>query len=317
MVTPQDIINARERIQTSITVTSLRRSEYLSDLTGGTVLLKLENEQVTGSFKLRGALNKTMILSRREKTNGIITASTGNHGLGIAFAARRLGLKAYVVFPINGSPEKYDKMVQAGATVIQEVGYTDIERYARKLANERNLTYISPYNDPAIVAGAGTVGVELLEQVSHIDTVIVPVGGGGLISGIAVAIKAVSPMTQVIGVQSEVSTEVYESWRAGHWVHVEESESIAQGLMGGVESDSITLDIIQKSVDNILLVRESSILSAMRLLLEREKLVIEGAGAVSVAALIEGKQDFSNKVVVAVISGGNTSAAYIKSLLER
>jgi threonine dehydratase len=317
LVTVQEIVQARECIRKFIRVTPLRYSNYLSELTGATIYLKLENEQVTGSFKLRGALNKMMRLSREESQRDVITASTGNHGLGVAFAAKELGIGAHVVFPTEASADKREKLVKAGVDVIQEVGYADIERYARSIAQERNMIYVSPYNDSAIIAGAGTVGIELLEQSEHADAVIVPIGGGGLISGISIAVKAKSPATKIIGVQSEVSPEVHDSWKAGHWVHAIESESLAQGLMGGVEPDSITLDIIRDNVDDIHLVRESSLLAAMDILYERESLIIEGAGAASVADLIEKEHQYSGKTVVAVISGGNISEPLLTSLLRK
>lgn len=309
------ILKARERIGQLTRVTPLRYSKSLSDIIGASIFLKLENEQVTGSFKVRGALNRLMTLTREQIERGVITASTGNHGLGVAFAARQLGIKARVVFPTEASSEKLQKMKDAGVEVIQEVDYTEIEPHARKLARNQDLTYVSPYNDPEIIAGAGTVGLEILEQVDYIDAVVVPIGGGGLISGIATAIKAKLPEIQIIGVQSEVSPEVYESWRVGHWIEAEESTSLAQGLMGGVEADSITLDIIQKLVDNIVLVRESSILKAIRHLYELESLIIEGAGAASVAALLEMGPTISGKNVVAVVSGGNISEDTVKTLI--
>jgi threonine dehydratase len=316
MVSFDQLLRARERIGQLTRVTPLRPSKYLGELTGASVFLKLENKQITGSFKARGALNKMMTLSEEERKKGVITASTGNHGLGVAFAASQLGIKAQVVFPIEASHEKHRKMVEAGVKVIQEVGYAEIESYAQEIARNQKLTYVSPYNDPDIIAGAGTVGLEILEQADQVDVVIVPIGGGGLISGIATAVKARNPEIQVIGVQAEVSPEVFESWRAGHWVETDESESLAQGLMGGIEPDSITLDIIQKLVDRIVLVRESSILEAIRILYEDESLVIEGAGAASVAALLQARQEFSGKTVIAVISGGNISEADVKSLLH-
>jgi threonine dehydratase len=175
---------------------------------------------------------------------------------------------------------------------------------------------VSPYNDPEIVAGAGTTGLEILEQLDDIDVVIVPIGGGGLISGIATAVKAKRSGTEMVGVQSVVSPEVYESWVAGQWVKAEESDSLAQGLMGGVEADSITLDIIQKHVDRIILVKENSILQAMRVLYENEELMIEGAGATSSAALLENASEFEGKRVVVVLSGGNIGEEEIRSLLK-
>ncbi len=316
MISVDNIEQARKRISEHIKITPLRHAKALSNLTGATVFLKLESEQVTGSFKVRGALNRLMTLSKEEAERGVMTASTGNHGLGVAFAAKQLGINAKVVFPIGASTVKRDKMEQAGVEVIQDVGYEDVEPYARKLAEERGLTYVSPYNDPEIVAGAGTSGLEIIEQQDEIDTVFVPVGGGGLISGIATVIKSKSPTTQMIGVQSEVSPEVYESWKAGHWVEAEESDSLAQGLMGGVESDSITLDIINRYVDRLLLVSEDSIKRAMRFLYEKESLIIEGAGAVTTAALMENASEFVGKKVVLTLSGGNISKEDLLAQLE-
>jgi len=277
--------------------------------------LKLENEQITGSFKVRGALNRLMTLTKEQASRGVITASTGNHGLGTAYAAKKLGISAKVVFPKEASRVKMEKMQKAGVEVIQDVGYADIESYARRLAKERSLTYVSPYNDPMIVAGAGTTGLEIVEQLGNIDAVIVPIGGGGLISGIATVVKVMSPHTEMIGVQSEVSPEVYESWKAGHWVDAEESDSVAQGLMGGVEPDSITLDIIQELLDRIVLVKESSIIEAMRVLYENENLIIEGAGAASTAVILERADEFQGKRLVAVVTGGNISEDELVTLL--
>ncbi|MFW9815803.1 MAG: threonine/serine dehydratase [Candidatus Thorarchaeota archaeon] len=317
MTTLSDIERARERIRNHIKETPLRKSKYLSKLTGSSVYLKLENEQVTGSFKVRGALNRLMTLSKEEVAKGVITASTGNHGLGVAYAAKLLDISARVVFPLDASEVKKAKMEKEGVEVIQETGYEEIETYARQLAKDRGLTYVAPYSDHEIVAGAGTTGLEILEQLNDIDLVIVPIGGGGLISGVATAIKAKHPSTIIIGVQSEVSPEVYESWIAGHWVEAEESDSLAQGLMGGVESTSITLDIIKDLVDRVVLVKESSILQAMRILYENEGLRIEGAGAVSTAALLENAEEFAGKKVVLVLSGGNISEEEVHSILKQ
>ncbi len=316
MVSVDSIEQARKRISEHIKITPLRQAKSLSNLTGASVFLKLESEQVTGSFKVRGALNRLMTLSKDEAERGVMTASTGNHGLGVAFAAKQLGINAKVVFPIGASTVKRDKMKQAGVEIIQDVGYEDVEPYARKLAKERGLTYVSPYNDLGIIAGAGTSGLEIVEQLDEIDTVFVPIGGGGLISGIATVIKSKSPTTQVIGVQSEVSPEVYESWVAGHWVEAEESDSLAQGLMGGVESDSITLEIMGEHVDRILLVSEDTIKRAMRFLYEKEFLIIEGAGAITTAALIDNASEFVGKKVVLTLSGGNISEEDLLSQIQ-
>ncbi|MFW9837036.1 MAG: threonine/serine dehydratase [Candidatus Thorarchaeota archaeon] len=316
MVSIEEIEKARKRIKGHIKTTPLHYSRFLSDLIKGSVFLKLESEQITGSFKVRGALNRLMTLTKEEAKRGVITSSTGNHGLGTAYAARKLGISTKVVFPKDASPVKKEKMKKAGVEIIQDVGYADIESYARRLADERGLTYVSPYNDPMIVAGAGTTGIEIIEQQGNIDAVVVPIGGGGLISGIAIVVKSMSPHTRMIGIQSEVSPEVYESWKAGHWVDADESDSLAQGLMGGVESDSITLDIIRENVDRVALVKERSILEAMRLLYESEELVIEGAGAASVAYILEHKEELVGTHIVAVVSGGNISEDELISVLN-
>ncbi|MGY5860269.1 MAG: threonine/serine dehydratase [Candidatus Thorarchaeota archaeon] len=316
MVSFDNIQQARERIKEHINITPLQQAPALSELTGASVSLKLESKQVTGSFKVRGALNRLMTLSREDAEKGVITASTGNHGLGVAFAAKQLGIDAKVVFPIGASTVKRDRMAEAGVDVIQDVGYEDVEPYARKLAKERGLTYVSPYNDPEIIAGAGTSGLEILEQQDEMDAVFVPIGGGGLISGIGIAIKYFLPYTMVIGVQSEVSPEVHDSWIAGEWVESEEFDSLAQGLMGGVESDSITLDIISDNVDSIILVTEDSIKEAMRFLYEEESLLVEGAGAVTTAALMENASQFEGQKVVLTISGGNISKEDLFSHIE-
>ncbi len=317
MVSFDMIKAARERIKALAAITPLRESKYFSELLDASVFLKLENEQVTGSFKVRGAINRLITLPSHEIEKGIITASTGNHGLGVAYAARQLGISAIVVFPINGSREKLDRLKEAGAEVIQTVGYEEIEQYARQLAKEKGLIYVSPYNDSEIVAGAGTIGIEIMEQLDNIDAILVPIGGGGLISGIALAAKAKNPDVLIVGVQSEASPEVYESWKAGHWVQADEFESLAQGLMGGVESDSITLDLIGCYVDKIVLVPEKSILQAMLVLYEKENLKIEGAGAVPVAAILTYLSDFKGKRIVLVLSGGNISDFEINSLQSK
>ena len=316
MISVDDIERAQERIKEHIRSTPLKPARYVSKLTGASVYLKLESDQVTGSFKARGALNRLMALSAEDAEKGVIAASTGNHGLGVAHAAKLLGITAGVVFPKGASSVKRKKMEKAGVEVIQDVDYDEVEPYARTLAKERDLVYVSGYNDLEIIAGAGTIGLEILEQLDDIDTVISPIGGGGLISGIGTVIKAKSQDTELIGVQSEVSPEVYESRVAGHWVKAEESDSLAQGLMGGVESDSITLSIIQEHVDRIILVKETSILQAMRVLYENEELMIEGAGATSTAALLENASEFVGKRVVVVLSGGNIGEEEIRSLLK-
>ena len=230
MVSIEDIQLARKRISKYIVTTPLQSAPHLSELTGASIFLKLESEQVTGSFKVRGALNRLITLSKEESEKGVITASTGNHGLGIAYAAKQLDIQAKVVFPIGASTVKRDRMKEAGVDIIQDVGYEEVEPYGRKLAEERGFTYVSPYNDPAIVAGAGTSGLEIIEQLDAIDAVFVPIGGGGLISGIAAYVKHVKPDIKIIAVEADESPCLAEAMKAGKRVVLDQVGIFADGV---------------------------------------------------------------------------------------
>jgi len=279
------------------------------------VFLKLENLQVTNSFKIRGAFNRLLHLSLEEKTRGIVTASAGNHGQAVAYAARKLNFPAKIVVPENTPKIKIDGIKKYGVDLVLfgDV-YDEAEQKAKDLARKDKLVFVSPYNDELIVAGHGTIGLEIIEALPNVDAVIVPVGGGGLISGISIAIKSLKPNVQVIGVQSEASPVMYESLKAGKIVDAPKTATIAEGLSGGIEKGSITFEIIQKYVDRVVLVKEEAIRHAVYLLWSGEKQVAEGSGAAAIAPILEDKNLFAGKTVVAVITGGNIDAELFQSI---
>ena len=306
MVNLQDIVDARESIRRFAKRTPLMRTCFLSDFCGGEVYLKLENHQVTNSFKIRGALNKMLHLTAEQMEHGVITASAGNHAQAVALGAEQLNISAKIIVPKTTPKVKITKIKGHNVELILygEI-YDEAEQMAIHLAKKEKLTYISPYNDKLIIAGQGTIGLEILEALPTTDLILVPVGGGGLISGISIAVKSTKQNIRVVGVQSEASPVMYESLKVGKIVEAEMQESIADGLFGGIEKDSITFKIIQTYVDDLSLVKEKTIEKAIYLLWREENQVVEGAGAVTVARIMEDSSAFRGKRVVAVVSGGN------------
>ncbi len=308
MVKLEDIEQAQKNISSYAKLTPLIPSKFASELINGNVFLKLENEQVTHSFKVRGVINKLLSLSAEEKAKGVVTASAGNHGQAVAYGAQKLGFQAKIVVPTRAPQVKVNGIRQFGAElVLFGDTYDEAERKAKQLAAQEGRLYISPYNDERIVAGHGTVGLEILKELPNVDVVIVPVGGGGLIGGIAIAVKTQKPTVKVIGVQSAASPVMYESLKAGKIVppHRHERYTIAEGLVGAVEKGSITFGIAQQYVDEVTLAREESLRHAVYLLWKNEKQVVEGSGAAGVALLLENKDSFKGQTVAVVISGGN------------
>ncbi len=305
MVTLGDIYTARRRMGSGIRRTPFEQSPLLNELTGGEVYLKLENRQLTGSFKIRGASNKIALLTPEERRRGVVAASSGNHAQGVAFAARQLGVKAAIVVPGNTPRVKLDAIRALGADLtVHGDEYMDAERLAQKISREGGIPFISPYNDPDLIAGQGTVGLEILEDGPELDTILVPVSGGGLISGISTVIKAASK-TEIIGVQTIASPVMHESIKAGKIIDIPMYDTVAEGLQGGIEQGSVTFPICQKLVDDWIDVKEATIVDALRLMLLRQHEVIEGSGAVGIAALMEDPQRYKGRRVGVVISGGN------------
>ena len=311
------IYKARRLIEPWIWRTPLRYSEGLSRLTGGEVWLKLENLQVTGSFKPRGVANKLLRLKAEAMPRELVTASSGNHALALGYLSRMLGFKAIVVVP-HGTPRvKIDAIRRFGGEIrIHGSEYMEAEKEAKRIASGENRIFISPYNDVDVIAGHGTIALELLEDQPHIDVVLVPVGGGGLISGIAAAIKALSPNTRVIGVQPSASPVMYESLRRGRIVELEIGESIAESLLGGIEADSITFELCRRYVDDFIVVEEDYVREAVRWMLLEERQVAEGGGAIGVAALLSEPERFRGERIAVVVSGGNIDPELLRELIK-
>jgi len=277
----------------------------------------LENYQVTGSFKIRGVFNKILKNLDHAKERGVVTASTGNHGLAVAYASKIFNVKSKIVVATNVSKVKLNKIKQYGPEIVfHGKDYDEAEEYAEKLAEQENLIYISPYNDLDIIEANATIALEIFTDNPDIDAFIVPVGGGGLISGIAFFSKKVSKDIGVIGVQSENSPAMYESIKRGKKVRVPLKPSLADGLHGNIEENSITFDFVQKYVDEIILVSEEDIKQAIKFSLEKLGILIEGSAAVTIASILNKKWKPSGKNVCLIISGGNIDIQHVKEVLS-
>lgn len=312
-VTLQDVRAAAERIAPYIQRTPLERSGHLSARLGADVWLKLECFQETGSFKLRGALNALLALDDAARTRGVVTASAGNHGLGVARAAALTGLPAVVVVPETASAAKVELLRQSGCELILHgADYDAAEAHAIALAAGRDATYISAYDHPAVVAGGGTIALEILDVLPTADVLLVPAGGGGLISGVALAAKALRPDVAVYGAQSVASPALHAALAAGRPVPVPVRDSLADGLSGNIAADSITVGLSGRYVDGIVLVDEQAIAAAMREVLEHEHVLVEGSSAVTAAALTAGLVDVAGAQVVLVLTGRNVAASVLR-----
>ncbi len=316
VVTLKNIEDARKTIAPFIKCTPLVQSQFLSNSCGCGMFLKLENLQITNSFKPRGVFNKLLHLRAEEKNKGIITASAGNHGQAVAFAAQKLDYYARVVVPRTTPKVKIDGIKKYGADlVLFGENYDEAERKAKLLARKDGCVYISPYNDELIIAGHGTIGLEILEALPKVDAIMVPLGGGGIISGISIAVKSSRPGVQVIGIQSKASPVMYESLKAGKIVAIKRSgvKSIAEGLSGNV--GSITFKIVQKYVDRVVLVKEETLRHAVYLLWNYDQQIVEGSGAAAVAPVIENKPLFKDEIVASVVTGGNIDSDVFQRIL--
>jgi threonine dehydratase len=304
-VTLQDIYRARKRIAALARRTPLVSSQRLH--APADVHLKLENLQATGSFKLRGAANKLLGLTAAEKERGVITISSGNHGRAVSFVARHLGIRAVVCLSEAVTKTKLAAIKRLGAeAVVHGNTYDQAEEEAFRLQQERELTMIEPFDDPDIIAGQGTIGLELLEDLPEIDTAVVPLSGGGLISGIALALKSADPAIRVIGVSMDRAPVMYHSLRAGALIQMDEEESIADALVGGIGlANKYTFRMVQQYVDETVLVSEEEIAAGMAFALEEHHQVIEGGAAVGIAALLHQRVNQVGRHVAVIVSGGN------------
>lgn len=314
MITIDDIYQARERISTVIHKTPIFESTLLSKLCGNNIFLKGEHLQKTGSFKIRGATNHVKI-AVEEGAKSLTTASSGNHGQAVAYIANELKLPATIVVPEDINPSK-ESAIRAYKGEIVKCGFTSEDRLPKaiQLAEEEGGEYVPPYDSPYVIAGQGTLGLELMEQVQDLDIVLVPIGGGGLISGILVAIKELNPKIKVIGVEPELANDTYLSFQKGEITSIPGTSTIADGLRTS-QPGNLTFPIINRYIDDIVLVSESGIKRAMFLVLERTKQLIEPSSAVTVAAAMYNKIKVSNKNVACLISGGNVDLSNINSFL--
>ena len=300
MVTLQMIQEAQESLKGIARKTPLENANRL----GENIYIKSENLQLTGAFKIRGAYNKIRSLTPEEASHGVIACSAGNHAQGIALSATKLGIKSVICMPEGAPISKVEATRNYGAEVVLVPGvYDDAAREAERLSKEHGYTFAHPFNDPYVIAGQGTIGLEILEQLPEVEQVVVPIGGGGLISGVAFAIKQLKPSCKVIGVQAGVVASMYASRQAGKVTTVPDAATLADGIHV-LTPGSLTFEMCQKYVDEIVTVSEDEIAAAILALLEVQKTVAEGAGATPVAACMSGKVDTTKKTVC-VVSGGN------------
>ncbi len=302
------MLEAYSRIRNHLLETPVEDVSELFPETGTRVFFKMENLQETGSFKLRGASNKILSLTREQAAAGVIAASNGNHGLGVAAAAKKAGIAAEVYVSNHVSPGKAARIEALGAT-LHRAGSDplDAELAARAAAEKSGKVFISPYNDTEVLAGQGTIAVELLKQVPQLDAVFVAVGGGGLIGGIGAYMKSASPAAEVVGCWPENSPVLYESIKAGRIVNVPESPTLSESTAGGLEENSVTLEICRNVIDCSALVSEDEILAAMRRVREAKGWLIEGAAGVALAAFLKTADRYKGNTVAIVICGGNLS----------
>jgi len=316
-VSLKTIREARAAIAESVYFSPCTQSASISEASGQPVYLKLENQQRTGAFKERGALNKLLSLTDAERQRGVIAASAGNHAQGVAYHARRTGIAAKIVMPVMTPLVKVNATKGYGAEVVLfGDGYDEAYDEARRLSEQENLTFVHPFDDPAVIAGQGTIALELLEQVPYMEAVVVPIGGGGLISGIACAVKESKPQVRVVGVQAARMPSMIEAVRERCTVTIPVNPTIADGIAVR-RAGELTLCMVQKYVDEVVAVEEEEIASGILTLLEREKTLAEGAGAAAVAALLHHKTSLRKQKTVALVCGGNIDVTLLSRIIER
>jgi threonine dehydratase len=317
-ITLADILAARGRIASSVYYTPCTRSEMLSRMSGQSVFLKLENLQMTGSFKERGALNKIATLTPEQGARGVVAASAGNHAQGVAYHATQRGIRSVIVMPLTTPLVKVTATRNFGAEVVLHGGnYDEACTEASRLCEAEGMTFLHPFDDPLVMAGQGTIGLELLEQVDGLEAVVVPIGGGGLIGGIACAVKESRPGVRVIGVQTSRLPSMLEAVKAHHPVTLEPGTTIADGIAVRRAGD-VTFPVVNRYVDEIVTVDEDEIASAILTLLEREKTLAEGAGATALAAVLQQRTSLPKDTRTAVlVCGGNIDVTLLSRIIER
>lgn len=317
MIKFQDIERARDVLRGLVKNTDLDTSRSCSELLGSKVFLKLENQQTTGSFKIRGAINKISSLSSSEKSKGVVASSAGNHAQGVAVAAVKSGVKAKIVMPVNAPMVKIEATKSYGAEVILHGNFYD-ESYQKALEIEKSegRTFVHPYKDPSVIAGQGTIGLEILEKIPHLDSIIVPIGGGGLMTGIATAIRHKIPKCKVLGVVAAGAPAMYASFKNKKVINYEQNVSTIADGVAVKKVSSEMFEMIQKLVDDIVTVTDDEIAESMVFLMERGKIIVEGAGAMSFAAAQKFKKQLGTNTCL-VLSGGNIDLNIIAKVIER
>ena len=316
-VTFDEILKAKEIVDKVAINTRLYECPNLSKLTGNNVFLKTENLQKTGAFKIRGAFNKIANLTEEERKCGVIASSAGNHAQGVALAASEYGIESTIVMPATAPLAKVKATRGYGAQVVLHGDvYDDAYFKAVEIQKETGATFVHPFNDPHVIAGQGTIGLEILDELENVDVILVPIGGGGLISGIAIAAKTIKPSVKIIGVEAAQAASMYSSRRARKIVTLNSASTIADGIAVKQIGD-VTYEIIEKYVDEIVTVEEDEIAQAILYLMEKNKIVAEGAGAVTTAALMNEKIWEKGKNVVAVVSGGNIDINMMSKIVDK
>ncbi|QBP42534.1 hydroxyectoine utilization dehydratase EutB [Paenisporosarcina antarctica] len=314
-----DVWEARKRISAIVNKTPLIQSNILSEKIGRPVYLKLENVHEVGAFKIRGAANKILSLSEEEKRRGVVTYSTGNHGMAVAFVAKKLGIDAVVCISNRVPKAKVDSLKRLGAQIVIVGDSQDAAgEYCFELEREKGLTVIQPFDDPHVIAGQGTIGLELLEDLPNLTDVIVPLSGGGLLSGICLALKSNDRAIRVTGVSMEQSAVMYESLNVGKPVELEESETLADSLLGGIGLDNqYTFKMVQQYMDDVVLIPEEEIAYSMAYMIDKHRIVMEGAAATGIAAVLGNKIPHQEGDVAVIISGNNVDISTLLQLIQK
>lgn len=312
----REVHEAEDRIRALIRETPIEWSPLFSVMTGAEVVLKCDNLQHTGSFKVRGALNKVLSLTPEERANGVITASTGNHGAAVAYALARVGAKGIVCVPHGASATKVAAIERLGADIrYHGSDGADTEVFARRYAEENDLTYVSPYNDPKVIGGQGTLAVELARQTDPLDALFVALGGGGLISGVARYLKSAWPHVRVVGCSPANSQVMIQSVNAGKLLDLPSEPTLSDGTAGGVEANSITFPLVRDLVDEFVTVSETEIAEALRLFMDAHHMMIEGAAGVAIAAMIKSANSWRGRRIGVVLCGANIALETLREAL--
>lgn len=312
----KDIEEAQKRLENTIHNTKIEKSTTFSSMTGGEIYLKYENQQKTGSFKIRGASNKIASLIEKEGVASVVASSAGNHAQGVAYAAKVNGIKATIVMPKSAPIAKVQATEGYDANVVLFGDcYDDAYKKAIEICESENATFLHPFNDKEVIAGQGTIGLEILRDLPTVDMILVPAGGGGLLAGVASCIKMVNPRVKIIGVQAEGASAIAKSFKEKKKVTTKTAATIADGI-AVKEPGDLTIDLINQYADDVVTVSDLEISAAILLLMERTKQIVEPAGATTLAAVLNGKVDVKGKKVVCVLSGGNIDVSFIHRIIE-